>query len=100
MKHYNVKDRLIDGAIKVIARDGLDKATTKAITNETKLYETYIYQHFKNKDGLLAAAFEKLDEELQLRSEYYNENILQMDPSLFDLIEEEIEKELYNTENE
>ena len=64
MKHYNVKERLIDGAIKVIARDGMDKATTKAITTETKLYETYIYQHFKNKDGLLVAAFEKLDEEL------------------------------------
>jgi len=64
MKHYNVRDRLIDGTIKVIARDGLDKATTKAITKETALYETYIYQYFSGKDGLFAEAFEKLDEEL------------------------------------
>ena len=64
MKHYNVRERLIDGTIKVIARDGLDKTTTKAITTETGLFETYIYQYFKNKDGLLAATFEQLDDEL------------------------------------
>ena len=64
MKHYNVRERLIDGTIKVIARDGLDKTTTKAITTETGLFETYIYQYFKNKDGLLVATFDQLDEEL------------------------------------
>ena len=68
MKHYNVRERLIDGTIKVIARDGLDKTTTKAITTETGLFETYIYQYFKNKDGLLVATFDQLDEELATRA--------------------------------
>lgn len=64
MKHYNVRDRLLEGTIQVIATQGLDKATTKAISKKTGLFETYIYQYFSNKDLLLAEAFKKLDEEL------------------------------------
>ncbi len=58
------KDILIESAIKVIARDGLDKATTKAISKEANLNEVYIYRYFKDKEDLLVNVFNCLDEEL------------------------------------
>ena len=64
MKHYNVRDRLIEATIKVIAMEGLDKATTKVIAKEAGLYETYIYQYFSGKESLLSETFDKLDGEL------------------------------------
>ena len=64
LKHFNVRSKLIESTIKVIARDGLDKTTTKAIAKESDLHEAYIYQHFENKEKLLAQTFDVLDEEL------------------------------------
>lgn len=69
MKHYNVRGRLIDRTISVIASEGLDKTTTKAIVKDTDIPEAYIYQYFSSKDELFAEAFEKLDEELFSRAE-------------------------------
>ena len=48
MKHYNVKERLIEATIRVIAAEGMDKTTTKIIAKEAGLFETYIYQYFSN----------------------------------------------------
>lgn len=64
MKHYNVRNRLIDRTIKVIAESGLDKTTTKAIVKGTDINEAYIYRFFKDKEDLLSNVFEKLDVEL------------------------------------
>lgn len=64
MKHKNVQEKLIDRAICVIAANGLDKTTTKAIAAGVGISEVYIYRHFANKEDLLSKAFEKLDEEL------------------------------------
>lgn len=64
MKQEEIRDRLIDGAICVVARDGLDKATAKAIQQQSGLNVVYIYRCFDNKDDLLAAAFASLDREL------------------------------------
>ena len=64
MKHYNVRDKLINATVKVISTQGLDKATTKVIAKEAGLYETYIYQYFSNKENLLAETFDALDTEL------------------------------------
>lgn len=64
MKHYNVRNRLIDRTIKVIAESGLDKTTTKAIVNGTNINEAYIYRFFKNKEDLLSHVFDELDDEL------------------------------------
>ena len=64
MKQDEIRQKLIDGTIHVIARDGLDKATTKQISNETSTNEVYIYRCFADKEDLFAKTFEFLDEEL------------------------------------
>lgn len=64
MKQDEIRHRLIDGTIHVIARDGLDKATTKLIGKETETNEAYIYRCFADKEDMFAKTFEKLDREL------------------------------------
>ena len=64
MSPQDMRDRLIESTITVIANEGLDKTTTKAIASVTGINEAYIYRHFSHKEDLLAKAFEKLDIEL------------------------------------
>mgnify|MGYP003304829788 CR=1 FL=1 len=64
MKHHDVRNRLIERTITVIAENGLDKTTTKSIVKGTDINEVYIYRHFATKEDLLVAAFEMLDTEL------------------------------------
>ena len=64
MKHDNVRDKLIESTIRSIAVNGLDKTTTKAIAAGAKVNEAYIYSHFADKEALLVAAFDRLDDEL------------------------------------
>lgn len=64
MSPRNMKEVLIERTIAVIADQGLDKTTTKAITAGTGINEAYIYRCFAGKDDLLSKAFEKLDREL------------------------------------
>lgn len=64
MKQDDLRQALIDGTIHVIAQNGFDKATTKAISNATGINEVYIYRLFKNKEKLFEKAFEHLDKQL------------------------------------
>lgn len=64
MKQDEIRQKLIDGTIHVIARDGLDKATTKSIGEETSINQAYIYRHFKNKEDMFAQTFSYLDDDL------------------------------------
>lgn len=64
MKQDEIRQKLIDGTIHVIARDGLDKATTKQIGIETSTNEAYIYRCFLDKEDMFAKTFDSLDEEL------------------------------------
>ena len=64
LKQQNARGRLIENTIAVIATEGLDKTTTKAIVKGTDINEAYIYRFFVNKDELLARAFDELDNEL------------------------------------
>lgn len=64
MKQDEFRRRLIDGTIHVIARDGLDKASTKQIGLETNINQVYIYRCFNDKEDMFSKAFDKLDEEL------------------------------------
>ena len=59
-----IRRTLIDGTIHVVAREGLDKATTKQIGLATNINEAYIYRCFEDKEDMLAKAFATLDEEL------------------------------------
>lgn len=64
MKHDQLRQGLIDGTIHIIAKEGLDKASTKQIGLATSLNEAYIYRCFKDKEDMFAKAFASLDDEL------------------------------------
>lgn len=64
MKRDETRSKLIDGAIRVISEEGLDKASTKQIGKITSTNEVYIYRCFKDKDDMLVKTFDCLDEEL------------------------------------
>ena len=64
VKKEETKRALISSAIRVIARDGLDKTTTRSIATDANLNEVYIYRIFENKDELLCEMFDMLDDEL------------------------------------
>lgn len=64
MEQKEIRQAFIQSAIHIVARQGLVKATTKAIAAAAGLNEAYIYKCFKGKDELLAAALWKLDEGL------------------------------------
>lgn len=68
MKQDEIRRGLIDGTIHVIARDGLDKASTKQIGLATSINEAYIYRCFADKEDLLAKTFASLDEELMTKA--------------------------------
>lgn len=57
----DMKQILIESAIRVAAREGLDKATTKAIAADAGLNEAYIYRCFESKEVLLRDAFHMED---------------------------------------
>jgi AcrR family transcriptional regulator len=56
-----LRTALIRATIHVIANDGLDKATTKALATCAQVNEGYIYRVFDGKDDLLNKTFEMLD---------------------------------------
>lgn len=64
MKQDEIRQKLIAGTIRVIANDGLDKATTKQIGTKTAVNEAYIYRCFADKEDLFSKAFDFLDDEL------------------------------------
>ena len=64
MKQDDLRQALIDGTIHVISKNGLDKATTKAISKATGINEVYIYRIFESKEKLFEKAFEYLDVQL------------------------------------
>lgn len=62
MDQQSMKQAFIESTVHVVARDGLEKATTKAIAAEAGLNEAYIYKCFAGKDELLSEAFYREDE--------------------------------------
>lgn len=63
MNSQDMRETLIARTIEVIANEGIDKTTTKAIVAGTGINEVYIYRQFSDKEDLLSKAFEKLDSE-------------------------------------
>ncbi len=64
MKQDEIRQKLIDGTIHVIAKDGLAKATTKQIGIETSANEAYIYRCFSGKEDMFSKTFDYLDNEI------------------------------------
>lgn len=61
MEIHEMKDAFLKSAVHVVARDGLEKATTKAIAKEAGLNEAYIYKCYSGKDELLKEALHAED---------------------------------------
>lgn len=51
----DTRQRLLDAAARVFARDGLTGATTRAIARDAGVNEVTLFRHFQTKDRLLAA---------------------------------------------
>ena len=49
MTQNRIRTALMDATVKVVARDGLEKLTTRSIANECELHDTYIYRYFLDK---------------------------------------------------
>ena len=64
MKNGEIRQGLIDGTIRVIAKEGLEKASTKLIGTTTSINEVYIYRCFKSKEDMFNETFAFLDDEL------------------------------------
>ena len=54
------REQLIDAAINVLAREGMDAATTRRITDEAGLALGAFHYAFRNKDDLLQAVIERI----------------------------------------
>ncbi len=59
-----VRQTLMSSAIRVVSVQGIQNATTKALSVESGLSEVYIYRYFERKDDLLRQTFCSLDKEL------------------------------------
>ena len=57
MEVQQMRQVFLDSAVRIVARDGMEKVTTKSIAAEAGLNEAYIYKCFSGKDDLLSEAF-------------------------------------------
>lgn len=64
MKQEEIRQKLMESAIHVVATEGIHKATTKAIAAHFGVNEVYIYRTFEDKDDLFAQTFALIDSEL------------------------------------
>ena len=72
IKEMDTVSALLDSTVRIISRDGLDKASVRAISADCNIPNPYIYQHFKDKEEMFARAFAREDLALM----YVNENIV------------------------
>lgn len=70
MKHEHVWERLVESTIKVGAREGIEKVTTRKIAAGAGLAEAYIYQHCKDKTELLQESFLEIRSRIGRSLEY------------------------------
>lgn len=64
MKRDEIRQKLIDSTIHIIAIDGLDKATTKQIGIKTSVNEAYIYRCFSGEEDMFTKVYDYLDNKL------------------------------------
>jgi AcrR family transcriptional regulator len=58
------RERLLRAAAGIVARDGMEAATTAAIASEAGVAEGTLYRHFESKDDLLIAAYRQMKQEV------------------------------------
>lgn len=84
MKQDETRLKLLNGTIHVIARQGLDKTTTKQISLETGINEVYIYRCFNDKEDLFTKCFDALDDELA-ENIFQHASVMYIDTMEFEL---------------
>ena len=67
--HEERRQELIEAAWRVIARDGLDGATVRAIAVESGYSTGTLAHYFTDKDDILRVALERADDNIRLRLE-------------------------------
>jgi AcrR family transcriptional regulator len=60
------RERLMRAAASIVAREGMEAATTAAIAAEAGVAEGTLYRHFDSKDDLLIAAYRHMKQEVFL----------------------------------
>ncbi|MBB4981676.1 MULTISPECIES: TetR/AcrR family transcriptional regulator [Streptomyces] len=63
------REQLIEAAVRVIAREGADGATTRKIADEAKAPLASLHYCFQNKENLLLAVFAQLSEEMPVSAD-------------------------------
>lgn len=64
MRQDNMHRALMNSAIHVVSEQGIHKATTKALAQNSGVNEAYIYRLFSGKEDLLKQTFADLDNQL------------------------------------
>lgn len=67
-RHAERYCKLIEAGVEVIGRHGYQSTSIKAVCQEAGLTERYFYQCFKDRESLLAAVYEHLNEQLRDRT--------------------------------
>ncbi|MFT4042641.1 MAG: TetR family transcriptional regulator [Gordonia sp. (in: high G+C Gram-positive bacteria)] len=79
------RSELIDAAIRVISRDGLAAATTRAIVSEADMPQGALFYIFSSRDSLLGAVIEHITDQEQL-TVLLSADMIDKDASLHDVI--------------
>lgn len=56
------KEQIVRAALEIIGKDGIQGLTTSGIARAVGISEANIYRHFKNKDAILTATVEDLED--------------------------------------
>ena len=59
MNHIDTKERILDAAEHLFARDGFHRTSLRAITGEARVNLAAVHYHFGSKEALLDAIFER-----------------------------------------
>jgi AcrR family transcriptional regulator len=65
----STRDRLMDAAFAVVARDGLEAASVKSIAAQAGIAPGLVHYHFASKDALLEAALRRAVEDYRARGD-------------------------------
>ena len=72
----STRDRILDAAARILARQGMGATTTKRIAAEARLSEGSLYNHFKDRaDLLIALVLERLPSIRQVFVELHNDAV-------------------------
>lgn len=63
----DVRESLLEAAIKVFAESGMRGATTRRIASAANVNEVTLFRHFKSKDELIHAALEYFVSRIEIR---------------------------------